>query len=461
MAEFDLLVIGGGSAGLSAAKRAAHHGAKVAIAEPSCLGGTCAARGCIPKKLMVYASNFSQYFEDAVAYGWSQPQSQFNWQRLITAVNQEIQRLDQLHLESLNKANITLFRHKAVFVDPQTVQVGNQKITANCILIAVGGKAIKPDIPGREFAIVSDQMFHLPEQPQHFAIVGGGYIGVEFAGILQGLGSQVTQIVREEQILDRFDDLIRAGVQKGMTQHGVQFLMNTEVERIEKNSAGLQLFLSNGDPMTVDTLLLATGRSPNLDDLHLENAGVELAGKAIAVNDDNQTNQAHIYAVGDCIHRVQLTPVAIAQGRAFADTVFGNSPHRVTYDHIPSSVFGKPQAAFVGLTEATAREQFGADQIAIYCTKFTPLFHNLTGREENVAMKLVVDRQSDRLLGVHMVGEPAAEIIQMAAIALTAGLTHQQFNATMPLHPTTAEEMTTLHLNEMPAEPVQPCWMCN
>lgn len=461
MADFDLFVIGGGSAGLSAAKRAAHYGANVAIAEPSFLGGTCAARGCVPKKLMVYASHFSQYFEDAIAYGWSQPQSQFQWQHLMTAVNREIQRLDQVHADAISKARITLFRHKAAFIDSHTVEVGNRKITADYILIAVGGKAIKPAIPGHEHAIVSDQMFHLPEQPQRFAIVGGGYIGVEFAGILQGLGSQVTQIVREAQILDRFDDLIRSGVQEGMTRHGVHFLMNTEVECIEKTSTGLQLSLSNGTQTSVDALLLATGRSPNLEDLQLQNTGVELDGNAIAVDNHNQTTQSHIYAVGDCISRVQLTPVAIAEGRAFADTVFGNSFRKVSYDHIPSSVFSKPQAAFVGLTEAAAKEQFGANQIVTYCTKFTPLFHSLTRRAEEVAMKLVVDRDSDLILGAHMVGESAAEIIQMAAIALTAGLTKQDFDATMPLHPTTAEEMITLRLTEMPQKPVQSCWMCN
>lgn len=459
MANFDLFVIGGGSAGLSAAKRAAHHGAKVAIAEPSYLGGTCAARGCIPKKLMVYASSFSQLFDDAIGYGWSKPESQFNWQHLITAVDREIQRLNDTHADSLHQAKITWFQHKAAFVNPHTVEVGEQKITADCILIAVGGKAMKPKISGSEHAIISDQMFHLPEQPQRFAILGGGYIGVEFAGIMQGLGSQVTQIVRDAQILDGFDDMIRSGVQEGMTQHGVQFATNTEVEGIEKTSAGLQLSLSNGTQTTVDALLMATGRSPNLDDLQLQNAGIELAGKAIAVNDNNQTNRSHIYAVGDCISRVQLTPVAIAEGRAFADTVFGNSPQKVNYNHIPSSVFGKPQAAFVGLTEAAAREHFGTDQITLYCTKFTPLFHRLSGREEEMAIKLVVDRQSDRILGAHIVGESAAEMIQIVAIALTAGLTKQDFDATMPLHPTSAEELVTLYLPTMPKEPTQPCWM--
>jgi glutathione reductase (NADPH) len=460
VADFDLFVIGGGSAGLSAAKRAAQYGAKVAIAEPSFLGGTCAARGCIPKKLMVYASNFSQWFEAAIAYGWSKPQSEFNWQSLMAAVNREIQRLDAVHADALNQAKITRFPHKASFIDSHTVEVNNRKVTADYILIAVGGKAIKPNIPGAEHALISDQMFHLPEQPQRFAIVGGGYIGVEFAGILQGLGSQVTQIVRESQILDRFDSLIRSGVQNGMTQHGIEFLTNMEVERIEKTSAELTLWLSNGSQITVDALLLATGRVPNLDALQLQHAGIELSGNAIALSEDDRTSQSHIYAVGDCISQVQLTPVAIAQARAFADRVFGNSSRKVNYNHIPSSVFGKPQAAFVGLTETAAKEQFGAEQIVTYCTKFTPLLHHLTGKAEEVAMKLVVERSSDRILGAHMVGEPAAEIIQAIAVALTAGLTKQDFDATMPLHPTTAEEMVTLHLNEMPTESTQPCWMC-
>jgi glutathione reductase (NADPH) len=450
VADFDLFVIGGGSAGLSAAKRAAHYGAKVAIAEPVLLGGTCSARGCIPKKMMVYASSFSQLFEDAIGYGWSKPHSQFDWQHLMTAVSRDIKRLDGLHADALSKENITILRHKTAFSDPHTVEVDGQKISADTILIAVGSKATKPNIPGSDYALISDQMFHLRQQPQRFAILGGGYIGIEFAGILQGLGSQVTQIVREGQILDRFDEMICSGVQEGMTRQGVQFIMNTEVERIEKESAGLLLSLSNGTQTTVDALLIATGRSPNLVDLHLQRAGVELDGSAIAVNDHYQTNQSHIYAVGDCIGRVQLTPVAIAEGRAVVDTVFGKAPTTVNYHHIPSSVFGKPQAACVGLTEAAAKEQFGADQIKIYRNNFTPLFHHLTGKDEEVAMKLIVKCEDERILGLHMVGELAAEIIQMATIAITAGLTKKDFDVTMPLHPTTAEEIVSLHFTEMP-----------
>ncbi len=442
--HYDLFVVGGGSGGLAAAKRAAECGVQVAIAEPSLLGGTCSARGCIPKKLMVYASGFSQLFEDAVGYGWSKPESQFDWQKMIVAVNHEVQRLDNFHAGSLAKAGITLFRAKAAFVDSHTLEVGGQKITADKILIAVGGKAIKPDISGIEYALISDQMFYLPEQPNHLAIVGGGYIGVEFAGIMQGLGTQVTQIIREDMILKKFDEMIRTEVQNGMTRQGVHFLTNTEVTSIEKTSEGLQLTLSDSSHKTVDAVLFATGRTPNLTELRLENAKVEIDQKAIVVNELSQTNQSHIYAVGDCTNRVQLTPVAIAEGRAFADTIFGKQPCRVNYDNIPSSVFSNPQAAFVGLTEVEAQQQFGVDNIITYCTTFKPLFHSLTSRDDTASMKLVVDKKSDRVLGAHMVGEYAAEIMQIVAVAVTARLTKADFDATMPLHPTSSEKFITL-----------------
>lgn len=462
MSDYDLFVIGGGSGGLAAAKRAAQYGARVAIAEPSLLGGTCAARGCIPKKLMVYASGFSQLFEDAVGYGWQQQHLQFDWQRLMAAIQHEIQRLDKLHACFLENAKVALFRAKAKFIDAHTLEVGEQKITADTILIAVGGKPIKPDIPGIEHALFSDQMFQLPAQPRHLAIVGGGYIGIEFAGIMRGLGSQVTQIVREDMILKRFDSMIQDEIQQGMTQHGVRFLMNTEVTAIAKTSEAVQLSLSDSsDPLIADAVLLATGRTPNLAELQLENVDVEVSQKAIAVDGYSQTSQPHIYAVGDCTNRKQLTPVAVAEGRAFADTVFGNRPHQVNYSNIPSSVFGKPQAAFVGLTETEAKQQFGADQIATYCTKFKPLFHHLTERDETTAMKVVVDQATDRVLGTHMVGEHAAEIIQALAIAVNAGLTKQAFDATMPLHPTSAEEFVTLRMTDLPEEPAQPCWVTN
>ncbi|MBI4785343.1 MAG: glutathione-disulfide reductase [Oscillatoriophycideae cyanobacterium NC_groundwater_1537_Pr4_S-0.65um_50_18] len=444
MSHYDLFVVGGGSGGLTAAKRAADYGARVAIAESTCLGGTCTARGCIPKKLMVYASGFSQLFEDAVGYGWSKPDSQLDWQKMTKAIHQEVQRLDNRHADALEKAGATLFRAKATFVDAHTLEVSGQKITADKILVAVGGKAITPDILGSEYALISDQMFHLPKQPNCLAIVGGGYIGVEFAGIMQGLGTQVTQIIRENVILKKFDDMIRTEVQKGMTQHQIRLLTNTEVKSIEKTSEGLRLTLSDRSHETVDAVLFAIGRTPNFTGLGLENAGVKFDRTAIAVNELSQTSQPHIYAVGDCTNRVQLTPVAIAEGRAFADTVFGKRPRQVNYANIPSSVFSNPPAAFVGLTEAEAQEQFGVEHIVAYCTTFQPLFYSLTSRDEAISMKLVVDKKSDRLLGAHMVGDHAAEIMQMMAIAVTAGLTKAELDATMPLHPTSAEEFIAL-----------------
>lgn len=461
VSDYDLLVIGGGSAGLAAAKRAAQYGGRVAIAEPSRLGGTCAARGCIPKKLMVYAAGFSQLFEDAVGYGWSQQNPGFDWKRLITAIQHEIQRLDGLHAKALENAKVSLFRASARFIDPHTLKVGEQKITADTILIAVGGKALKPNIPGIEQALISDQMFTLAEQPRHLAIIGGGYIGVEFASIMKGLGTQVTQLIREDKILERFDPMIQDQVQQGMTQHGIQFRLNTEVKAIERTTETLKLLLSDASQssLNVDAVLFATGRTPNLEALQLENGKVEVDQKAIAVNPYSQTSQPHIYAVGDCTNRKQLTPVAIAEGRAFADTVFGNHPHQVNYANIPSSVFGKPQAAFVGLTEPEAQKQVGTDQIITYCTKFKPLFHSLSGRDETMAIKLVVDRNTDRVLGVHLVGEQAAEIVQAVAIAVNAGLTKRDFDATMPLHPTSGEELVTLQITNLPEETVQPCWL--
>lgn len=463
MAQYDLFVLGGGSAGLAAAKRAASYGARVAIAEPAYLGGTCAARGCIPKKLMVYASEFSRQFEDAAAYGWSLQPPSFNWQKLIAAIRQEIEHLDHQHACSLNKAGVTFLRDKAAFIDGHTLEVGNEKITADTILIAVGGKATRPKIPGIEQALISDQMFQLPTQPQRLAVVGGGYIGVEFAGIMQGLGSQVTQIVREDLILDKFDPMIRTEVQQGMVRHGIQFHLNTEVAEIKTAPPGLHLQLTGDsqETLVVDAVLIATGRSPNLDSLELDRIGIAVENKAIAVNEYSQTSEPHIYAVGDCTNRVQLTPVAIAESRAFADTVFGNHPHPMRYDNIPSSVFGKPPAAFVGLTEPEAQERLGADNIITYCTLFQPLFYSPTDRKEVSAMKLVVEKATDRVLGAHMVGDHAAEIIQAVAIAVTAGLTKQDFDATMPLHPTSSEEFVTLQQPTLPEDPLQPCWMGN
>lgn len=443
--DYDLFVIGAGSGGIAAARRAAQYGAKVAIAEYDRLGGTCVNRGCIPKKLMVYASHFPDLFEDAQGFGWSPVQSTLDWQKMITAVNKELERLNGVYQNMLNNAAVELFRGYAKFLDPHTLEIGDRKVTADKILIAVGGYPVKPDIPGIEHAITSDDMFLLKEQPKRIAILGAGYIGVEFACIMNGLGSDVTQIIRNELILRGFDDDIRSTIQDGMQQHGIQILRISEPPTIEKTAVGLKVTLAgkHQETMIVDVVLSATGRKPKLQNLALENAGVEINDEAIAVDKYSQTSQENIFAVGDCTNRINLTPVAINEGRAFADTKFGGISRTMSYENVPSAVFSTPEAATVGLTEAEAREQYG-DAVKVYRAKFKPTYHGLSGRDERTMVKLVVENDTDKVLGAHMVGENAAEIIQGIAIAVKMGATKKDFDATVGIHPSIAEEFVTL-----------------
>ncbi len=443
--DYDLFVIGAGSGGIAAARRAAQYGAKVAIAEYDRLGGTCVNRGCIPKKLMVYASHFPDLFEDAQGFGWSPVQSTLDWQKMITAVNKELERLNGVYQNMLNNAAVELFRGYAKFLDPHTLEIGDRKVTADKILIAVGGYPVKPDIPGIEHAITSDDMFLLKEQPKRIAILGAGYIGVEFACIMNGLGSDVTQIIRNELILRGFDDDIRSTIQDGMQQHGIQILRISEPPTIEKTAVGLKVTLAgkHQETMIVDVVLSATGRKPKLKNLALDNAGVEINDEAIAVDKYSQTSQENIFAVGDCTNRINLTPVAINEGRAFADTKFGGISRTMSYENVPSAVFSTPEAATVGLTEAEAREQYG-DAVKVYRAKFKPTYHGLSGRDERTMVKLVVENDTDKVLGAHMVGENAAEIIQGIAIAVKMGATKKDFDATVGIHPSIAEEFVTL-----------------
>lgn len=446
--DYDLLVLGAGSGGLAAAKRAASYGATVAIIEHDLVGGTCVIRGCVPKKLLVYASQFSHLYHDAAGYGWDAVTPEVNWQRLTDIVDTEVNRLSRLHISFLDKADVELIQGKAAFVDPHTISVGDRQITAERILIATGGEAILPDLPGIEHAITSREVFKLPTQPNRLAIIGGGYIGVEFAGIFNGLGTEVTQIVRANKILRGFDEDIRTHVQDAMIQRGITMLTDTQVERLEKTDGGTMLVLKgdhNPEPITVDAaVLFAVGRAPNIADLRLEAAGVETDAWAVSVNEWSQTNQPHIYAVGDVTDRVNLTPVAVDEGRAFADTVYGNAPRHVNYDNIATAVFSQPEAATVGLTEAEAIAQCGEENVKVYRSTFRPLFYSLTDVTEKTLMKLLVERQSDRVLGAHMVGKDAAEIIQSVAIAINMGATKQDFDNTMALHPSTAEEFVTM-----------------
>lgn len=359
--DYDLFVIGGGSGGIAAARRAAEHGAKVGLAEYSRLGGTCVHRGCIPKKLMVYASHFPADFEDAQGYGWSEVKSTLDWQKMMGALNQELERLNGVYQRLLDQAQVDVYRDRARFVDPHTLAVGETKVTADKILIAVGGASIMPEIPGIEHAVNSDAMFELAEQPQRLVIIGGGYIGVEFACIFKGLGTEVTMVIRQPLVLKEFDIDLRTSVQEAMSHQGIRILENSRPVQIEKTPAGMNVKVEGKSPEVIpaDVVLAATGRSPNLKNLGLEKAEVATDQGAIAVDKYHRTSQPHIYAVGDCTNRKNLTPVAIREGRAFADTVFGTREVIMDYENIPSAVFSTPEAATVGLTEAEAKERCG------------------------------------------------------------------------------------------------------
>jgi glutathione reductase (NADPH) len=447
--EFDLFVIGGGSGGIATARRAAEYGAKVGIAEDDRLGGTCVNRGCVPKKLLVYASHFPNHFAEAQGYGWSAVESALNWQKLIGAVNGEVDRLNGIYQRMLDNSKVTLFRDRAQLLDSHTLLVGEQTITADKILIAVGGHPVIPEIPGIEHTFSSDAMFTLPEQPKRVVILGAGYIGVEFACIFNGLGSEVTHIIRGDKILRGFDQDIQSLIQDEMIAHGINLLNNTMPTRIEKTADGFKIHVQQGDReadvIVADAIALtAVGRIPKIQNLGLEQAGVEVKEGAIAVNEYSQTSQANIYAVGDCTNRINLTPVAINEGRAFADTEFGKKPRIMSHANVPSAVFSHPEAATVGLTEAEAKARYGEGAIKIYRSQFRPMYYVLPNIAAKTLMKLVVHAESDRVLGAHMVGDHSAEIIQGVAIAVKMGATKADFDATVGIHPSSAEEFVTM-----------------
>ena len=444
--DYDLFVIGGGSGGIAAARRATEYGAKVGLAEFDRLGGTCVNRGCIPKKLMVYASHFPNWFEDAKDYGWSVGEASLDWTKMTKVVNGEVDRLNGVYLGMLDKANVTLYRGYAKFLDAHTLQIGEEKVTADKILIAVGGIPEKADIPGIEHAIVSDAMFTLPEQPKKFVVLGGGYIGVEFGCILNALGSEVTQIIRRPYILRGFDQDICEHLQNSLIEEGVKIWGNTEITAIEKTKDGFKLTTTGDRAETImaDVVLAATGRIPRLEKLGLENTSVEINNGAIAVNNYSCTTVPNIFAVGDCTDRINLTPVAIQEGRAFADTEFGGKDRIMSHENVPSAVFTSPEAATVGFTEAEAKEKYGEDDIQIYRARFNPTYFSVTQRKEKAMLKLVVEKSSDRVLGAHMVGEAAAEIMQGLAIPVKMGAKKADFDATVAIHPSVAEEFVTM-----------------
>jgi len=445
--DFDLFVIGGGSGGIATARRAAEYGAKVGVAEYSKLGGTCVNRGCIPKKLMVYASHFPELFTDAEGYGWSAVKSQLDWPKMIAGIDNELLRLNGIYQTMLDKSKVEVFPVRAKFIDNHTLQVGDRTITADKILIAVGGHPVRPDIPGIEHAIVSDDMFYLPTQPKKMVILGAGYIGCEFACIMNGLGTEVTQIIRTDLILRSFDRDLRSAVQDGMIHHGIKIINNSIDISIAKTDNGVSVTVTTKDgqqTILADAVSLAAlGREPNTADLGLENVDVKTHNGAILVDTNSRTNVENIYSVGDCTDNIQLTPVAVNEGRAFADTMFGNKPRTMNYGDIPTAIFTTPEAATVGLTEEEAQEMYG-DKIKVYRSNFRPMYYVLPNKQDRTLMKLVVDTHTDRILGAHMVGDHAAEIIQGVAIAVKMGATKADFDATVGIHPSSAEEFVTM-----------------
>jgi glutathione reductase (NADPH) len=443
--DVDLFVIGGGSGGVRAARIAAEHGARVMLAEEYRLGGTCVIRGCVPKKLLVYASRFHGEFEDAAGFGWTVPHATFDWTTLIANKDREIARLEAAYGATLAKAGVEVIKSRAVLLDSHTAELSSGgRVRARYILIATGGTPSYGDhIPGLEHAITSNEAFHLREFPRRIVIQGGGYIAVEFAGIFAGLGAHVTLVYRGENILRGFDHEVRAHLRTELEARGIKVITGCKVAAIEKAGAHFSAQLSSGNHIAADQVMFATGRTPNVAKLGLKEAGVERAKDGgVAVDKYSRTSAENIYAVGDVTNRINLTPVAIREGHAFADTVFGGKPTAVDHANVPTAVFSEPEVGTVGLTETQARAVLGRTDI--YRAVFKPLKATLSGRDTRVLMKLVVDGMSDRVVGCHIVGEGAAEMVQLAAVAVKMSASKADFDATVALHPTAAEELVTM-----------------
>ncbi len=441
--DFDLIVIGAGSGGVRAARIAAGHGARVAICEESRVGGTCVIRGCVPKKLMVYAAHFAEDFADARGYGWEVGESHFSWPRLIRAKDAEIDRLNQVYLRLLADSGVKLYPQRGSMAGPHQVKLGDTTVSAEHILIATGGRPWKPEVPGAELAITSDEVFHLEQLPPRVAVVGGGFIACEFAGIFNGLGSRVTQLYRGDAVLRGFDGDVRRVVSAELRNKGVDLRLESDVVGIVGTDEGLRVDLRDSECIVVDQVLYATGRVPNVRGLGLPEIGVEVrADGRVVVDELSRTSVEHIYAVGDVTSRVNLTPVAIYEGHAFADTVFGGMTRPVNHEFVPSAVFSQPPVGTVGYTEEEAVSHVG--EVDIYLSEFRPMKHTLSGRNEAMLMKLVVERATQRVVGVHIVGPDAPEIVQGFAVAVKSGLTKDRFDCTIGIHPTAAEELVTM-----------------
>ncbi|MBL4633502.1 MAG: glutathione-disulfide reductase [Kofleriaceae bacterium] len=438
----DFFVIGGGSGGVRAARIAAQHGASVAVAEESRYGGTCVIRGCIPKKFFVYASEFSHAMEDAKRYGWD-IRGSFDWQTLLTNKDERIDRLNGIYINMLKKAGVEILDGRATLRSANEVVVNGEVYQAKHILIATGGRPVRPDIPGAELGITSNEAFHLESLPKRITIVGAGYIGLEFSSIFQGLGVEVSLVHHRKEALRGFDDDIRHQVTENIRKNGVKLIFETEIAEITKNSDGsFDFTCRNGGKHNTDLIMWATGRRPNTENLGLAEAGVTLGKRGeVCIDSFGKTDVDSIYAVGDCTDRLQLTPIAIREGQAVADNLFGKSGNKVCFDHpiVPTAIFTQPEAATVGLTEAQAKESHA--NLHVYLSTFKPLFHSMSGRDEEVMMKLLVDATNDKVLGFHMVGKGAADVVQTVAIAIGMGATKADFLRTIPLHPCTAEEL--------------------
>ena len=446
MADVDLFVIGAGSGGVRAARIAAGYGARVMVAEEYRVGGTCVIRGCVPKKLLVYASRFHDEFEDAAGYGWSLDEPVFDWARLIANKDREIARLEAAYVATLERAKVALVRSRAVIEDANTVRLlaSGETVRAATILIATGAAPYPgAEIAGLQHVISSNEAFHLEALPRHILIQGGGYIAVEFAGIFRGLGAQVTLVYRGDNILRGFDDDVREHLRSEMERRGITVITRQTVDAVELVEHGFCVELSNRRSFVVDRVMFATGRRPNVTGLGLEAAGVRIAKNGgIAVDEFSCSSVPGIYAVGDVTNRVNLTPVAIREGHAFADTVFGGKPTAVDHGNVPTAVFSEPEVGAIGMTEAVARERLA--RVDIYKTSFRPMKMSLAGRDTRAFFKLVVDGETDRVVGCHIVGADAAEMIQLVGVAIKMKATKSDFDAVMAVHPTAAEELVTL-----------------
>ena len=438
--DFDLFIIGGGSGGVRCGRVAAGYGAKVGVAEERFWGGTCVNIGCVPKKLLVQAGEYGAWADDAAGFGWSIKKGPHDWAKLIAAKDREITRLEGIYRGLMSKT--TTFDARAVFLDPHTLDVGGQKITAKHIVIATGGRPERPPIPGAELGIISDDAFYLPSMPKRIIIVGSGYIAVEFAGIFRALGAETHLVFRQPLPLRGFDHDMREALAEAMEAQGIVLHANARMAKLEAKGDGRVLSFEDGTSLEADLVFFATGRKPNTDGLGLEKAGVTVTQNgAVIVNHKRQTIQPHIYAIGDVTDQTNLTPVALGEGHALADTLFGNNPRELSLHNVPSAVFSTPPISSVGMTEDVAASLGPVD---VYVSKFTPMRHNLSGRKRRSTMKLIVDQVTQKIVGIHMLGEDAPEIVQGLAIAVIMGATKQDFDRTVGIHPTSAEEFVTM-----------------